>query len=78
MVGELFKILHQEEKGRFPEPKASFYIEQVCNAIEYIHSMNIIHRDIKPENILISNEVIKMADFGWSIHQKSNILRTTF
>ena len=76
--GELFKILHQEENGRFSEPKAAFYIEQVCNAIEYIHSMNILHRDIKPENILISNEVIKLADFGWSIHQKSNKIRTTF
>ena len=76
--GELFKILHQEENGRFTEPKVAFYIEQVCNAIEYIHSMNIIHRDIKPENILISNEVIKLADFGWSIHQKSNKIRTTF
>ena len=40
--------------------------------------MNVIHRDIKPENILLSNEIIKLADFGWSIHQKSNKLRTTF
>ena len=76
--GELFKILHNEENGRFSEPKAAFYVEQVCNALEYIHSMNIIHRDIKPENILISNEVVKLADFGWSIHQKSNKIRTTF
>ena len=78
MGGELFKILHNQENGRFSEPKAAFYIEQVCNAIEYIHKLHIIHRDIKPENILISNEVIKMADFGWSIHQKSNKIRTTF
>ena len=28
--------------------------------------------------LLNSNEVIKLADFGWSIHQKSNKLRTTF
>ena len=40
--------------------------------------MHIIHRDIKPENILISNEVVKLADFGWSIHQKSNKIRRTF
>ena len=76
--GELFQILHNEEKGRFSEPKAAFYVEQVCNAVEYIHKLHIIHRDIKPENILISNEVVKLADFGWSIHQKSNKSRPTF
>lgn len=27
-------------------------------------SLGIFHRDIKPENILITNEVIKLADFG--------------
>ena len=63
--GELFQILHNEENGRFSEPKAAFYVEQVCNAIEYIHKLNVIHRDIKPENILLSNETIKLADFGW-------------
>ena len=76
--GELFQILHNEENGRFSEPKAAFYVEQVCNAIEYIHKLNVIHRDIKPENILLSNETIKLADFGWSIHQKSNKSRPTF
>ena len=76
--GELFKLLRNEPNGRFPEPKAAFYIRQVCEGIEYIHKMHIIHRDIKPENILISNEVIKLADFGWSIHQVSNKLRKTY
>ena len=27
---------------------------------------NIVHRDLKPENILIHNEIIKIADFGFS------------
>ena len=76
--GELFTILHNEENGRFSEHRSAFYIEQVCNAIEYIHKLNVIHRDIKPENILLSNDTIKLADFGWSIHQKSNKLRPTF
>ena len=26
----------------------------------------IIHRDLKPENFMICNDVIKVADFGWS------------
>ena len=76
--GELFTVLHNEEQGRFSEPRAAFYVKQVCDALEYIHNLHIIHRDIKPENILLSNEVIKLADFGWSIHQNSNNLRTTF
>jgi len=76
--GELFKVLKNEPCGRFSEPKAAFYIKQVCEGIEYIHKMHIIHRDIKPENILVCNEVIKLADFGWSIHQVSNNLRKTF
>ena len=27
---------------------------------------------------MLSNDTIKLADFGWSIHQKSNKLRPTF
>ena len=76
--GELFKVLKKEKNGRFSEPKAAFYVKQVCDAIEYIHKFHVIHRDLKPENLLVSNEVIKLSDFGWSIHQISNNLRTTF
>ncbi len=40
---------------------------QICDALDYAHSMNKIHRDIKPENILIdSNLNVKILDFGIS------------
>lgn len=29
-----------------------------------VHQHDIIHRDIKPENILLSNQTIKLVDFG--------------
>lgn len=40
----------------------------MCDALGYLHSKHCIHRDIKPENILNNNGVLKIADFGWSIH----------
>ena len=43
----------------------------------------VIHRDIKPENLLIGGRpgqsdfnVLKIADFGWSVHAPSNKRKT--
>ena len=42
---------------------------QVCEALSYIHSQNVIHRDLKPENIMLApdedgNERVFLMDFG--------------
>ena len=37
----------------------------VCSALQYAHSQEVLHRDIKPENILITEEgIAKLMDFG--------------
>jgi serine/threonine protein kinase len=46
--------------------KLQDYIKQLNNALFYLRKNNIIHRDLKPKNILISNDVVKLADFGFA------------
>lgn len=63
--------------GRFSETRAATYIYQLCDALIYCHSMNVIHRDIKPENLLLGfDHELKLSDFGWSVHAPSLRRRT--
>ncbi|KAK9480582.1 kinase-like domain-containing protein [Lipomyces japonicus] len=73
--GEMFKVLRK--RGRFDEVLASHYISQIASALAYLHKKHIIHRDLKPENLLIGLDgVVKLSDFGWSVHTPSS-RRTT-
>lgn len=54
----------KQKKQAITEQRAKYYIYQVIKSVEHMHSNGIFHRDIKPENILISDEVVKLADFG--------------
>ena len=40
---------------------------QVLQGVEYCHSMDIAHRDITPANILLTNDLVKIADFGLAV-----------
>ncbi|KAH8825384.1 kinase-like protein [Flagelloscypha sp. PMI_526] len=65
--GELYKQL--VKSGAFSEKRSSRYIDQMADALGYLHSKNVIHRDIKPENLLLGIEgELKIGDFGWSVH----------
>lgn len=43
----------------------------LLRAISFIHSRSILYRDIKPENIILSNNNIKLLDFGLSDLEKT-------
>lgn len=50
---------------KIPVLESVHIVSEVCLALEYIHSNNIIHRDIKPSNIIIdSDRKVKLMDFG--------------
>jgi serine/threonine protein kinase len=73
--GELYKQL--TKYGNFSERRSAVYVDQMADALAYLHSKHVIHRDIKPENLLLGiNGELKIGDFGWSVHAPSN-RRTT-
>ena len=54
-----------EQNGTMSFSQCMKYIEPVMNALEIVHSKNMIHRDISPSNIMIRrNGRIKLLDFG--------------
>ena len=68
LVFELMEInMYEAVKGKrtpLPESRVKFMMYQVLKAIDHMHRNGIYHRDIKPENILITNDTVKLADFG--------------
>lgn len=52
--------------GKKKEIEILFYAKQLLSAFKLLSEKGIMHRDIKPENILLNNDVVKLADFGFA------------
>uniref|UniRef100_A0A915LG35 Protein kinase domain-containing protein n=1 Tax=Meloidogyne javanica TaxID=6303 RepID=A0A915LG35_MELJA len=64
--GELFDRV-ADDSYILTEMAVALIMFQICEAIRYIHSQNIIHLDLKPENIMCVSQTsnkIKLIDFG--------------
>lgn len=76
--GELFdRIL---DRGVYSEKDASKVIQQVLQAVSFLHQNGVVHRDLKPENILYYSQdedsKIMISDFGLSKMVDNNIMST--
>ncbi len=45
--------VYLDEHGVLSEPEALRYIDQVGQALEYVHQQKLLHRDVKPSNIVL-------------------------
>lgn len=63
MEFNLYQITKDKDKP-FPEEKIRSWCFQIFQALEYMHGNGYFHRDLKPENLLVTNDLIKIADFG--------------
>lgn len=53
------------KQGRVKPAEVVRIGRQICDALFYAHSHQLIHRDIKPQNILLTTDgIVKVADFG--------------
>uniref|UniRef100_A0A8C6WZG6 Calcium/calmodulin-dependent protein kinase Ia n=1 Tax=Neogobius melanostomus TaxID=47308 RepID=A0A8C6WZG6_9GOBI len=77
--GELFDRI--VEKGFYTERDASQLIQQILDAVKYLHDMGIVHRDLKPENLLYysmdEDSKIMISDFGLSKIEGSGSVMST-
>lgn len=63
MECNLYQLM--KDWGRpFSEVEVRNWCFQVFQGLAYIHHRGYFHRDLKPENLLVSKDVIKIADFG--------------
>lgn len=56
---------YNKEGTLLPTLKVMELVRQICVALDFAHSRNVIHRDIKPANLMLSRDkAIKITDFG--------------
>lgn len=69
--GKVTDFISQMQDYR--ESDAAVLMQQVFEAIGYMHKMEIVHRDVKPDNMLlesrnpIKDNTLKIVDFGLSV-----------
>ncbi|MQL69866.1 hypothetical protein Taro_002166 [Colocasia esculenta] len=71
MEYNLYQVM-RDRQVPFYEGEIRSFMSQVLQGLAYMHRSGYFHRDLKPENLLVTNETIKIADFGLAREVVSN------
>ncbi|THH01250.1 hypothetical protein EW026_g1411 [Hermanssonia centrifuga] len=59
---DLFSVVMS---GKMARPEIYCVFRQICDGVEYLHSLGLAHRDLKLDNCVMTNDnVVKLIDFG--------------
>ena len=64
MIGH-FNFYKEREKY-VPEKFLLILFSQILKGLNYAHSRKVFHQDIKPDNIFLTENSVKLGDFGVS------------
>ena len=60
----LAELLDRDGDPGLPLEDVLTYVEQACEALDYVHRQRIVHRDIKPQNLILADRGVILVDFG--------------
>ncbi|KAL1565741.1 cyclin-dependent kinase [Salvia divinorum] len=63
MEHNLYEIMKDQRKS-LREDEIRCLMAQLLQGLAHVHKHGYVHRDLKPENLLVTNSIIKIADFG--------------
>ncbi len=60
----LAELLDRDGGPGLPPRRTSTYVEQACEALDYVHRSTSSHRDVKPQNLILASAASIVVDFG--------------
>uniref|UniRef100_A0A0D3ASW4 Protein kinase domain-containing protein n=1 Tax=Brassica oleracea var. oleracea TaxID=109376 RepID=A0A0D3ASW4_BRAOL len=71
----LYQITQEREQRPFSEGKISTFMSQMLQVLAHMHKNSYFHRQLKPKNLLVTSNILKIADFGLACEVASMLPR---